>query len=152
MAADAWTIYDTFARDVGTGLIDLDNDTFHLALFTVDSNASDIASVSQLSDITNELESGSGYNLEGCPLSDVTFTLDGPYSMLDASNVTFDADGGNLVFRRGVIFDKTATGCPVVCQTLFDNSPADITVTDGNTFSCCFSASGILSFIASAQA
>ena len=154
MTALNWQPYDTFQRDVGVGTIDLDTDTFHMALFLVSSNASDIGSSSILSELDNELAAGDGYALEGCPLSSVTFARQdsGPYSMFDAANLDFNADGGDLVFRRGVIFSKTGTACPLVAHVLWDDTPDDITLTDGNVFTCCFSASGILSFVASALA
>jgi hypothetical protein len=154
MTALNWQVYDTFARDVGTGVIDLDTDTFHMALFLVTSNASDIGSSSILSELTNEHAESNGYIQGGCPLSSVTFARQsgGPYSMFDAANLDFNADGGNLVFRRGVIYSLTGTGSPLVAQTLFDDTPDDITLTDGNVFTCCFSASGILSFVASSLA
>ena len=154
MAADAWRIYDSFARDVGVGTIDLDTDTFHMALFLVTSNASDIGSSSILSELDNEHAEANGYIQGGCPLASVTYakSAPGPYSMFDADNLDFDAAGGNMVFRQGVIYSLTGTGSPLVAHCLFDNTPDDITLTDGNVFTTCFSASGILSFIASAQA
>lgn len=152
MAADAWRIYDSFALDVGKNTIDLDGDTFNMALFLVTSNASDIGSSSILSELTNEHAEANGYIQGGCPLSGVSFLKSGAYSHFDASNLDFDAAGGNMVFRHGVVYSATGTGSPLVAQCLFDNTPDDITLTDGNVFTTCFSASGILSFIASAQA
>jgi hypothetical protein len=58
----------------------------------------------------------------------------------------FTASGGSITARYAVIDDDTVTtpvADPLVCYSLLDNSPADLTATDGNTFTVQMNASGI---------
>lgn len=144
MAADAWVVHDKFIEYMGDGTVDLDNDTFILILCTSASNIA-TTSINALSTVTNEV-SGNGYaryTLTGVTWNEaagvVTFNCN---DMVDA----ITAAGGNIVARFAAIFDDTVTSPvadPIVAHTLLDNTPADITITDGNTLTINTPAGGI---------
>ena len=96
-----------------------------------------------LSDITNEL-SGNGYARQ--TITGVAFTepVAGTWRW-DANNPVFTASGGSIVARTWWIFDDTPTSPadPLFCYGLLDNTPADVTTTDGNTLTVTLNASGI---------
>jgi hypothetical protein len=56
---------------------------------------------------------------------------------------TWTASGGSLVFRFGVIYDNTAASKNLICYSLLDTTPADITVTNGETLNISINASGV---------
>ena len=142
MAAGAWNVYDKFPLYMGDGTIDMDGDTFHVALFLSTSNAATLTN-DELGDLTNEV-SGSGY------ARDTSNTI----SWSESSGViTFDittdpqytASGGSITARFGVIFDDTPSSPadPLVAECLLDSTPADVTVTDGNTLTIQIAAAGV---------
>ena len=58
----------------------------------------------------------------------------------------FTASGGSIVCRFAVIDDDTVSSPvtdPLVCFSLLDNAPADVTATDTNTLTIAMNASGI---------
>lgn len=139
-AAGAWTFYNSFREYVADGTIDLDTHVFKVLLTTSTYSVS-AATHTQISDITNEL-SGSGYARYTLT---ATWTRSGATVTFDSDDATFTASGGSLTARYAVIFDDTTTS-PVdalVCYCLLDSTPADVTVTDGNTLTVQMNASGI---------
>lgn len=139
MAADAWQFYDTFKEYMADNTIDLDGDTFIMGLVT--STYTFSASHSTISDITNEL-SGSGYARDTLVAS---WVRSGGTVTFDSDDGVFTASGGPITARRAFIFDDTPTSPadPLVCSSLLDNAPADVSVTDGNTLTIQINASGI---------
>ena len=99
---------------------------------------------SQLSDITNEL-SGSGYTRQTLASSGVTRS--GGTVKFDAADAVFNAVGGDLVARYFFIYDDTLSGDPLVCYGLIDNTPADITISDGNNLTLQFNLNGLFQFV-----
>lgn len=141
MAADAIQFYDAFKKNIASGLIDLDSHTFKLALVT--SSYSFNAAHAEYADITNELPTGLGYTAGGATLTSVTWNQSAGVAAFDAADVSWTASGGSLVFRRGILYDDTASGKPLVGAILFNNTPADVTVTDGNTFYVQWNSTGV---------
>lgn len=143
MPATAWTFYNSFREWVGDGTIDLDDDTFLLALvgsgYTPDYEAHSVAS-----DLTAEL-SGNGYARQSL---NTTWVRTGAEVAFDADDAGFLADGGPIAARRGIIIDDTPTSPadPLVCESLLDDTPADVSVTDGNTLTIEFDADGVFTF------
>lgn len=141
MAANGLTLYNSFFEYLGDGTIDLDADTFAVLLTT--STYTPAATHSQISDITNEV-SGNGYSRQ--TLGSVTWTQSGGTATFDAADTVFTASGGSIVARYYVLFDDTVTS-PVtdalIGYGLLDNTPADITITDGNTGTLQWNASGL---------
>jgi len=137
MTADSWIIYDEFKERMGDGTIDMDGDTFKLALFLSTSNCGNRAvGTTILADLTNQHANANGYTTGGVTLSSVTWVESSGTITFDCADPTWTASGGNLVFRFGVIWDDTpaAPADPLVGYTIFDNTPADVTVLDGNVF------------------
>lgn len=143
MAADAWVIHEGFKTRMANGTCDLDNDTFKLALYQSTSNAA-TQSINNQASLTNEV-SGNGYTAGGNTLTSVTWADGSPQGqpVFDAADTQFTASGGSIVARFAVIYDDTDASKTVVAHCLLDNTPADITVANGDTLTVQFSASGI---------
>ena len=139
------TIYNSFKKYIADGTIDLDTDTFKIAL--VASGYTPSTSHSTFSDITNELSTANGYTAGGNTLAGVTWTQSGGTITWDANDSVWTATGGNIVARYAVIYKSgTANSItnPVVAYILMDTTPADVTTTDTNTLTVRFAGTGII--------
>lgn len=139
MAAGNWIVYDSFKEYMGDGTIDLDTHVFKVLLTT--STYTPALTHTQISDITNEL-SGSGYARYTLTQ---TWTKSSSTTTFDSDDATFTASGGTITARYAVIFDDTTTtpADALVAYCVLDSSPADVSVTDGNTLTVAMNASGI---------
>jgi hypothetical protein len=142
MAADALVFYNSFTEALGDNTIDLDNDTFNVALFT-SSYTPNVATQSQYSALTNEVANGNGYTTGGAALTTVTWSQTGGTATFDAADTEWTASGGPITARYAVVYSVTATGNDLVGYVLLDNTPADVTVTDTNTLTIQWHANGI---------
>ena len=145
MAADAWVIHDKFKEYEGDGTVDMDGDTFKMALALSTSNIA-TTSVDGYAAVTNEVANGNGYTTGGETLASVTWTESSGTVTFDCADEVWTASGGSITARFAFIYDDTVTSPvadPVVCHSLLDNTPADVTATDGNTFTVAINASGI---------
>ena len=140
MAADAWVVHDRFKEYQGDGTIDMDGDSFELRLYTSSSNIA-TTSVGDATTATNEL-SGNGYS--AVTLTGVTWTRSGGTVTFDWADAEFTASGGSITARFAAVVDTTTTPDEVVCHSLLDNTPADVTVTDGNTLTISTPSGGCL--------
>ena len=142
MAADNWKRYNKFPEYMGDGTIDLDTDTFNVALFL---STSDCATVTETAyPSTNEHANGNGYATKGQSLDSVTWTESSGTLTFDSANEVFTASGGSIVCRFAQIFSDTAALDELVAYALLDNAPADVTATDTNTLTIAMHGSGIL--------
>lgn len=138
MAAGAWT-FPTAAKTELTKGTFLDADSYKIALFLSTSNIG--AGSTTYAGLTNEHANGNGYTTGG---NSVTLSRSG------TSTVTFDttdpavwtASGGSIVARYAVLYE---VGGNVLAYCLLDSTPADVTVTTGNTLTVTIHASGIFS-------
>ena len=146
MAANAWKKYESFPEYMGDGTIDMDTHTFKVALYLSSSNAATVTTNTVKADLTNEHANGNGYTTGGATLASVTWTHSTGTTTFDCADPTWTASGGNIVARFAVIYDDTPTSPadPLVCYSLLDNTPADVTVPDGSTLTLQINASGIL--------
>lgn len=145
MAADAWDFYNEFTEYVADGTMDLDADTFNLGLYLSTSNAATL-STSGRAALTNQHASANGYTQPGSALASVTWNRSGGTTTFDSADEVFTASGGSIIARFAVIDDDTVTtpvADPLCCYTLMDNTPADVTATDGNTLTIQMNLSGI---------
>jgi hypothetical protein len=145
MTADAWVVHDKAKEYMGDGTIDLDGDSFKAILVASTSNLA-TTSVNAYATVTNELSTANGYTSGGLALTSVTWVESAGTVTLDCADLVWTASGGSIVARLCGIYDDTVTtpaADPVLCHTLLDNSPADVTATDGNTFTVAINASGI---------
>jgi len=144
MAANAWVIKDKIKEYVGNGGVDFDNDTFRMTLWLSTSNIA-TTSVDGKASHTNEVANANGYTTNGVTVA--------PTWVESAGTVTFDvadgvwtASGGSITARFAGIHDDTPTAPvadPMVCYSLLDNAPADVTATDGNTLTVQINGSGV---------
>jgi len=142
MAAGPVTLYDSFIEALGDGTIDLDTDVLNLALFTstyTPAQGSDVT----YSALTGEVAAITGYATGGPALSGVAWTHTGQVSQLDASDEVFSPVGADLTARYGVIYSVSATGNDLIGYFLLDDTPADVTATDGNTLTVTWAANGM---------
>lgn len=142
MAAGKWKLYDTAKLNIGDGTTDLNSHTFKIALFTSSSNANTLTN-STLASLTNQVANANGYTTGGNTLASVTWTQTGGVATFDAADTTWTASGGSITARFAVIYDDTSASDSLVAVCLLDTTPADVTVTDGNTLTIQFNASGI---------
>ena len=142
MAADAWQIYDKFPLYMGNEVVDMDSDTFVVALFQSSSNCATL-SLTALASFTNEA-SGGGYTRDTA--NSITWSESSGTVTFDiTSDPTFTASGGSITARFAVIFDDTTTS-PAdtpVCVSLLDNTPANVTIASGTTLTLQINASGV---------
>lgn len=141
--------YDQATRLI-MGDIDLNTSTLKLALITsgytfdaahtlFDNGGNDATDPS-----FNEVANGDGYTTGGATLGTPTLSTAGAVGTFDADDVTFTAL--TKTFRQGIIY---ASGTfetlvnPVLFRVLFDDTPADLTIT-GIDFVVKWNASGIL--------
>lgn len=126
MAAGAWTFTNATRTNLTTGTY-LDADSYKIALFSSTSNIG--AASTTYAGLTNEVANANGYTTGG---NAVTLSRSG------TTTVTFDttdpavwtASGAGFSARFGVLYE---VGGNVLAYFLLDSTPADVTVTAGNT-------------------
>ena len=138
MAADGWVFHDRFLEYQGDNTIDMDGDTFEMRLYTSSSNIA-TTSVGDATTATNVV-SGNGYAAD---VLAATWVRSGAVVTFDSDDGAFTASGGSITARFAAVIDTSTTPDEVVCHSLLDNTPADVTVTDGNTLTIQMNASGI---------
>lgn len=138
MAAGTWTFPDSARTDLLNGTFDLDTDTFLMALFLSTSNIG--ASSTTYAGLTNEHSNANGYTTGGISLGQLSLSGTTTVTVDETTNPVWTASGGSITARFAVIYES---GGRVLCYCLLDNTPADVTATDGNTLTVTFHASGI---------
>lgn len=128
--------YNHVSERAGDGGIDWDNDSFEWLLTT--STHTPAATDTVIGDIDNEL-SGSGY--ARVTAAGVSFTRSGSTTTFDADNPVWTASGGSIVHRNWHLYDTTAL--LLIAWGLSDDTPADVTTSDGNTYTLTLNASGL---------
>ncbi|MCH8201288.1 MAG: hypothetical protein IIB85_05135 [Chloroflexi bacterium] len=136
--ADAWQFTNFSRLDILDATIVLDTDSFKMALFLSTSDISDTEET--FSGITNEHAAANGYSAGGIALT--TLTITGTTSIIcdTSTNPVWTASGGPIIARYAVIYEVAGN---ILCWTVLDNGPADVTATDGNTLTVTINAGGI---------
>lgn len=137
MAAGNWQFTNGTRTSLLNGTFDLDTDSLKIALFLSTSNIG--ASSTTYAGLTNEVANGNGYTTGG---NAVTGSLSG------TTTVTFDttdpavwtASGAGFSARFAVLYEVSGN---VIAYCLLDSTPADVTVTAGNTLTLTINASGV---------
>lgn len=144
MTADALVFHEAFITRLGDKQIDLNNDDIRVALFTSSSNAGD-ASISNYASLTNEVANGNGYTTGGYVLTAESWADGSPQGQptFDCDDPTWTASGADITFRWAVVYDNTDTNKTIIGHILVDNTPADYTISDGNTLTLQINASGL---------
>lgn len=137
MAAGVWTFTNVGRTRLLNGTFDIDTDAFKCALFLSTSNIG--AASTTFAGVTNEHAAANGYTAGGIA---VALTLAGTTTV--TVDITTDpvwtASGGSIVARFAVIYE---VGGDVLCYSLLDTTPADVTATTGNTLTVAANASGV---------
>ena len=138
MAAGAWVMTNTTRTKLLNGTFDLDSDTFKMALFQSTSNLGPASTT--FAGVTNEVgTTNTGYSAGG---EAITLTLSGTTTVkVDiATDPVWTAGSAGLTARYACIYE---VGGDVLCYCLLDSTPADVSVTEGNTLTCAAHADGI---------
>lgn len=143
MAAGAWTFYNEFKRYLGSGDAQLDGQ-FRISLFTSASNAA-TATLSIISEVTNEVTEANGYSSSGKALVETWGTgASASEVRFDATAVIWTATGGNISNAKFAVIwasGASAGARKLVCFSQL--STAQFTITTGNTLTVTPSANGI---------
>lgn len=136
MAAGTWTFTNGGRTKLLDGTFDIDSDSWKIALFLSISNIG--AASTTYAGLTNEVANANGYTTGGIA---ITLTLAGTttVTVTTATPMVWTAAGGSITARFAVIYE---VGGNVLCYCLLDSTPADVTATDGNTFTITMNASG----------
>lgn len=149
MTAAAWRMYDAARERMGDATFDMDGDEFSMALFLSTSNAGTLTSaIANLADLTNQHANANGYVTGGITVTGVItpanqWLATGSSLMFDVDDAVWTAAGGSIVARFAVIYDFTHASKGLLCMSLLDTTPADVTVTTGNTLTVSINASGV---------
>ncbi|WKW86408.1 hypothetical protein SEA_SHROOMBOI_21 [Mycobacterium phage ShroomBoi] len=127
MAAGTWTLPSGARKMLLDGTFDLDSDTFKVALVTSSSNIG--SSTTTWSGVTGEVANGNGYTTGGVS---VTLNLTGTTSVAVAfaTNPVWTASGSGITARWAVLYETSGN---VLAYVLLDATPADVSVSAGNT-------------------
>jgi hypothetical protein len=147
--ADAWKFYRTFRLWLGDKTYNLASDTFNMALFLSTSNAADLTQ-SLLAGLTFQHANANGYLTGGKSMTGISWALNGAVPEWKFSNTVWTASGGPITARLAVVYMLgTANGRtnPLVCYSLLDSTPADVTAGDTNTFTVQGASVGFLNIL-----
>lgn len=150
MAAGKWKVYDFAKKYLADGTFDMDNASLGLtmALFLSTSNCETLSvGTGVYGDLTNEHANANGYTTGGIALTGETWTRSGGTTTFDCDNVVWTASGGSITARFAVIYCNATVNTivkPLLCVSLLDTTPADVTATTGNTLTVAINASGVL--------
>ena len=136
-AAGAWTFTNAARTNLLNGTHDIDSDSWKMALLLSTSNIG--AGSTTFAGVTNEHAAANGYTAGGIA---ITLTLAGTTTVtVDIqTDPVWTASGGSITARFACIYE---VGGQVLCYSLLDTTPADVTATDGNTFTVAANASGV---------
>lgn len=143
MAAGAWTFYNEFKKYLGSASVNLSGQ-FRIQLHTSASNAA-TATLSIISEVTNEVSEANGYSSSGKALTETWATgASASEFRFDATAVIWTATGGNISnIKFAVVWASGASAGArkLVCYSQLSTS--QFTVTTGNTLTITPSANGI---------
>jgi len=140
MAAGQWLFYNQAKRYLMDGTIDLNSDSFRMALFTSASNAATLT-LSSYSQLTNEVAEQFGYSSSGKALTPTWSTGASASEMrFDATATIWSAAGGDISNVKYAVVFETGDG-KLVCVSQLSTS--QFNVTSGNTLTVTPSGNGI---------
>lgn len=142
-AAGKWKLYEQAKLDIANGLMDLDTHSFKIALFTSVSNCNTLSGTTTLASLTNQVATANGYTQNSKAVTLTTANSGGTITVDETTNPSWTANGGSITARFAVIYNDTHASKQALCVCLLDTAPADVTATDGNTFTITQNASGI---------
>ena len=132
MAAGPWVIHDAFkSRPYSASGPLIASDAIKVALAASTSNAA-TTSINNYASLTNELSTANGYTSGGATAASPTVSGTSTVTF-DTADVSWTASGGSITARFAVMYDNTDTNKTIIAHCLLDSTPADVTVTTGNT-------------------
>lgn len=149
MAAGKWKLYEKAKLRLCDGTFDMDNAALGLtmALFLSTSNCNTLSvGTGVYGDLTNEHAAANGYSTGGIALTGEVWTDASGTETFDCNDVVWTASGGSIVARFAVIYCNATVNSivkPLLCVSLLDTTPANVTATDGNTLTIVINASGV---------
>lgn len=137
MAAGTWQFTESARTKMLDGTFDFDSDSFKVALFLSSSNLSPTST--SYAGLTNEHANANGYVTGGAA---VTLVLSG----LNTVKIDFSVDpewtaaGGDISAHFAVLYEVSGD---VVCWCYLDDTPADVTVSSGDTLRVAAHVNGV---------
>ena len=132
---------------IANGEIDLNDDAFEIALYLSTSDADTLTGTRTLASLTNQVATNYGYTQAngsaGGKVIDLTTANTTGTIKIDGGDPVWTASGGSITARFAVIIDGTNATNIAVAVCLLDTAPADVTATDGNTFTITQNTSGL---------
>jgi len=152
-AAGKWKMYESAKLAWANGLIDFDSHSFKINLYLSTSNADTLtaATIAQLSDITNQVATNFGYTQDTKAVTITTANSSGTITIDETTNPVWTAAGGAITARFAVIYDDSHANDMPCFVCLLDTEPADVTATDGNTFTVTISGTGVVTLAGAAS-
>ena len=143
MAADAWEVYDVFMDQVMAEGHSMSGDNVQCALMY--SSYTPATSTDTTFDVidANEHATTHGYTAGGLSVPCTVATTAGVLTLDSGTNPVWTASGGTISVRHAVLYNGTTTTNNLIAYSLLDNSPADVSATDGNTLTVTHSSAGI---------
>lgn len=144
MAASVFTLYNEAKKYLGNGTIQLGVSSLKMKLATSASNASTFT-LSTFASITSEISARGGYVAGGRALASVVWTVGASAKqyMLDAADLVFTASGSALNNVKFAVIGISGGKC--LCWSKLSTS--QFTVSNGNTLTVQFNASGIFTLV-----
>lgn len=145
MAASAWLVHNKAKEYVGNKVIDFDADQFSMILCLSGSNVHS-ATTDAYSTVTSEVAQNFGYLTGGKVVTANTWAESGGSVTFDHDDVVWTAGGGDITAHYAAVKDDDVASPvidPIICSSQLDTSPADVTATDGNTFTVQINVSGV---------
>lgn len=140
-------MYDNGKLAILDKTIDMDSDSFKVALFT-SGYTPNLATDDLYSGLSNEVSStNTGYTTAGIALTMTALSVaSNTVKWTTGTSIAWTAGSANLTARTAVIY-HVATG-KLICNCLLDTAAGgtDVTATNGNTLTIAVSTNGILTF------
>ena len=146
-------MYESAKLAWANGDIDFNSHSFKINLYLSTSNANTLtaATISQLTDITNQVSTAFGYTQNNKAVTITTSNSSGTITIDETTNPVWTASGGAITARFAVIYDDTHASDMPCFVCLLDTTPADVTASDGNTLTITMNASGLITFSGAAS-
>ena len=128
MAAGPWTPTNATRTALLDGTHDWNSDTLKVGLYLSTSNIG--AASTTIAGVTNEHANANGYTTGGVTVSPGTLSGTTTVTADVTTDASWTASGGSIVARFAVLYEN---GGNVIMYCLLDSTPADVTITTGNT-------------------
>ncbi len=144
MAAGKWKVYENAKLAISSGLVNLASDAFKINLYLSTSNANDLTlATAYMAALTNQVATAFGYTQSTKAVTLTVAEAAGTVTVDETTNPVWTASGGSITARFAVIYDDTNANKQAICVCLLDTTPADVSATDGNTFTITENVAGI---------